>query len=297
MPLSPLPAMSRKRRKLALIFVAVVATGVVFWKLATPVDLRPASVRGPLPSSAQSAGRRMLDRLVASYGGLTQYAELRATQVDLSDTWASSFVRRVGSPWLEGERLRLTYLHTSDNARLDFLAGPRVGLSWGIQQWQTYEVRSGQRQFRPSRDVKFWLPTLVYFLELPFRIGEATVVQYAGEQVLGSQIYDLVYVTWGTAEPQRQVDQYVLWIRRADTTLEFAEYTVRDVAPFMVGCIHYEDLRPVEGIRIPHRMSLGDCPGRPGLLHRLTVDSLHFLPTLPRDQLVPEPLRQQSKDG
>jgi hypothetical protein len=131
---------------------------------------------------------------------------------------------------------------------------------------------------------------------MPFRVGDAGIVAHAGQRTLGEHSYDLIYVTWGRAEPQRHVDQYVLWVRRADTVLEFAEYTVRDIAPFMVGCVHYEDLRQVSGITIPHRLTLGDCPGKPGMLHRQTVESVQFLPALPVSELVPEPARRSKKD-
>jgi hypothetical protein len=287
----------RKLRRAGLGAVLAAALGFTGWKLAVPTDIRPVSVRGRHNPAAGTEGRRLLGELAVRYGGRESHQKLVATRVEYTDAWASSLMRRVGSPWHEGERVRLTFANGTDNSRLDFLSGPRAGLSWGIQQWQTYEVRDGQRSFRNDKDIKFWLPTVEYFLEMPFRIGEAGIVEHAGQRTLGEHSYDLVYVTWGRAEPQRHIDQYVLWIRRADTVLEFAEYTVRDIAPFMVGCIHYEDLRQVSAIRVPHRMTLGDCPGKPGMLHRQTLQNVQFLPSLPSEELVPEPARRAEKDG
>lgn len=286
----------RKLRRISLGVVLVAIAGLIAWKLVVPADIRPSSVRGPIDPAAETEAKRLLGLLATRYGGLEQYQKLLVTQVEYTDTWASSLMRRVGSPWYEGERLRLTFANGTDNSRLDFLTGPRAGSSWGIQQWQTYEVRDGQRSFRASKDSKFWLPTVEYFLEMPFRVSEAGIVAHAGQRTLGEHSYDLIYVTWGRAGPQRHVDQYVLWVRRVDTVLEFAEYTVRDIAPFMVGCIHYEDLRQVSGITIPHRLTLGDCPGKSGLLHRQSVESVQFVPHLPTSELVPEPARRAAKN-
>lgn len=287
---------ARKLRRISLGVVLAALMGFIAWTAIVPADIRPRSVRGPIDPTTETEARRLLGLLANRYGGLEQYRTLMATRVEYTDAWASSIMRRVGSPWNEGERLRLTFANGTDNSRLDFLTGPRAGRSWGIQHWQTYEVQGGQRIFRESKDIKFWLPTVEYFLEMPFRIGEAGIVAHVGQRTLAQHTYDVIYVTWGRAEPQRHVDQYVLWVRRADMVLEFAEYTVRDIAPFMVGCIHYEDLRQVSGITIPHRLTLGDCPGKPGLLHRQTVESVQFLPALPINELVPEPARRASKD-
>jgi hypothetical protein len=157
-------------------------------------------------------------------------------------------------------------------------------------------VRAGQRIFSANQDIKFWLPTVEYFIEMPFRIGDAQIAAHAGTRTLNDQTYDLIYLTWGSPAPQRHIDQYVAWIRRSDGILEFVEYTVRDLAPFMTGCIHYEDLRDIDGVLLPFRMTLGDCPGKPGLLHRQTLEAARFLKDLPRHELLPEPERRASKN-
>lgn len=265
-------------------------------KLLSPSDIRPDLVRGDISANSTREGRRLLDRLAVRYGGLERYRQHGATEVEYTDEWRSGLVRRIASPWQPGERLRFTFGNASDNSRLDFLSGPRQGQSWGIQQWQTYVVASGQRSFAANKDIKFWLPTLEYFLEIPFRIGDAQIAAHAGISTLGNKTYDLVYATWGRPTPQRDIDQYVAWIRQSDGILEFLEYTVRDVAPFLVGCIHYEDLRDIDGILLPFRMTLGDCPGKPGMMHRQTLQTARFLEKLPMGELVPEPQRRSGKN-
>lgn len=290
------PSSSKRLRRLTVAALLALGIGLVATKLLRPSDLRPESVKAGISDDATREARRILAALVTRYGGLDRHRQHRVTQVEYTDEWPSDIIRRVGSPWQRGERLRFTFANGTDNSRLDFLDGPRQGQSWGIQQWQTYTVRGGQRTFSASKDIKFWLPTIEYFLELPFRIGEAQIAAHAGTRVLANQTYDLLYLTWGRAAPQRDVDQYLLWVRRSDGILEFVEYTVRDIAPFMVGCIHYEDLRELDGILLPFRMTLADCPGKPGMLHRQMVEAARILPDLPVRELVPEPERRANKN-
>lgn len=285
----------RSRRRVVLFAIVLAGLGFVVPKLLFPRDIRPASIQTNLTEESTSEARRLLDGLVTRYGGRDRYRQRGITQVEYTDEWPSQITRRIGSPWQEGERLRFTFANGSDNSRLDFLSGPRQGQSWGIQQWQTYVTSGGQRTFRANKDIKFWLPTIEYFVEMAFRIRDAEIVAYAGARTLSDKIYDLVYLTWGSPAPQRHTDQYVAWIRRSDGILEFVEYTVRDVAPFITGCVHYDDLRDIDGILLPFRLTLGDCPGKPGILHRQTLDSARFPGDVPMHELVPEPDRRSSK--
>lgn len=287
---------SKKLRRLTVAGLLLLGLGFLTAKLLTLSDIRPDTLREGIAAESTLEARRILSLLAARYGGLDRYRQRGATQVEYTDEWASGIMRRFGSPWQPGERLRFTFANGSDNSRLDFLSGPRQGQSWGIQQWQTYEVRAGQRTFAANKDIKFWLPTIEYFIEMPFRIGDAQIAAHAGAKALKDQTYDLVYLTWGSPAPQRHIDQYVAWIRRSDGILEFVEYTVRDIAPFMTGCIHYEDWRDIDGILLPFRMTVGDCPGRPGLLHRQTLEAARFLKDLPPGELLPEPDRRASKN-
>lgn len=285
----------RKWRRFALVALLLLGVGGGAAKLYSLSDIRPDDVRFEITEGSMRRGRQLLDRLAARYGGLARYRQRGVTQIEYTDEWSNGIVRRLASPWLPNERLRFTFANATDNSRLDFLSGPRQGQSWGIQQWQTYVIASGQRSFAANKDIKFWLPTLEYFLEMPFRIGDASIVAHAGVRTLGDVSYERVYLTWGRPGPQRDIDQYVAWIRQSDGILEFVEYTVRDVAPSIVGCIHYDDLREIDGILLPFRLTLGDCPGKPGMMHRQTLQAARFLEKLPPGELVPEPQRHGHK--
>jgi hypothetical protein len=273
--------------------VMLLAVGVV---AALPAsDLRPDALRAGIDPAATAKGRQLLDRLAGSYGGVAAWKAKRSTEITFADQWPQALLRVMG-PWQASNRLRLTYANGTDDARLDFLDGPNQGAAWGLQQWAAYRVPAGGKPvFAPDRDVKFWVPTTQWFYDAAFRLTEADVVAYGGELAADGRTFDLVFASWGRAEPQRDVDQYLLYIGRDDGLLHHLRYTVREAAQFFVGCVRYEDVREVEGIRLPFRLTFGHCPAEPELLHQQVVESVRFLDEGGLGGLVPDPSQRGSK--
>jgi len=271
----------KRWRRTGLILLGIVAGILGLGKLWPPRDIRPISVKAGITAESREKGHRLLAQLASRYGGLAEWRRRAVTQMEFSDDWPEPLKRKLLSPWKEGETLRLTCANGKDPIRLEFLSGARKGLIWGMEQGRTYTVRDGQQKLAPDKDIRFMLPTIQYFLEMPFRVGEADVVAHAGERELNGKTYDLVFLSWGRPEPQRQIDQYILWIRRPDTILEYAQYTVRELSPLITSCMHYDEQRDVDGILVPFRMHGGECPGGSSLMYHRSVRALRFLPGLP----------------
>jgi hypothetical protein len=106
-------------------------------------------------------------------------------------------------------------------------------------------------------------------------------------------VHDLVLASWGTAEPQQRVDQYVLWISRDTGLIDYVAYTVRDMGKRMAGGMRYEDFRRVDGITMPFRMTAGKPDGN-DMMHRFQVSSIEFLARSAL-ALIPEPARRARK--
>ncbi len=116
-------------------------------------------------------------------------------------------------PWPENNTLlELQFLTKTYDSRLLFRNGKKAGSLWGIQNWATYTKQStdAEAQFKSSKKIKFWLPTVQYFSIMP----EAPIALYAGNKALNGKQYDLVLCSWNTHEPQRKIDQYLLWINQ-----------------------------------------------------------------------------------
>jgi hypothetical protein len=100
------------------------------------------------------------------------------------------------------------------------------------------------------------LPAIQYLFELPIRIKEAPILKYAGTKEMEGITYDLVFATWDSLEPNKEFDQYLLYISQKTGFLTFASYTVRDAylpSPKNVyGSIRYEDMQEnSDGIKYP----------------------------------------------
>jgi len=129
---------------------------------------------------------------------------------------------------------------------------------WGIQSWHTYSgIKSSPLQLdkENNQDIEFNLPTLQYFFEAPKRIFDADVISYAGERTLDGKIYDLVYATWKSPEPQKNIDQYLLWIDRSTKLLTKMHYTVRDKFNFIDATKNFYTYAKHGNIMFPTKMA------------------------------------------
>jgi hypothetical protein len=146
--------------------------------------------------------------------------------------------------------------------------GERDGEIWGIQSRSAYKIPKGaDRPILTPHDpaIEFYLPTLQYFDELPFRLRAAPVILFAGQGQYRGRQHERVFVTWGTPEPHAEHDQYELWIDPESGLIDVARYTVREAVDrsgfwmkpimkaFAAGTIHFQDYRMIDGVQIPFR--------------------------------------------
>lgn len=264
-------------------------------------DLRPEGLDEISPQVAQR-GRSLLHAAWQRQGGdaWRRHSTLSMTGTDL---W------REPGPWWphQNQRVRLLQLLGTFTSRAELLDGPEAGAVWGLQSWRPYKISPGGDG--PGGDgpafldsdppIEFYLPTLQYFNELPFRLADAPIVADLGPADLHGITYDRVFVTWGSPEPAAEVDHYVLWIDRASGLVTKAHYTVRDAAtmPFVpeeqrlimragaAGTIHFSDFRTVGGVELPFRHVVtlfgpaqsAPNPGEtPGWVHILEVEEAVF---------------------
>jgi hypothetical protein len=269
-------------------------------------DLRPdawASPSGEPAATSQERGRALLEELAAAHGGVDAWRAGTYTQFVVRDHWPHFVTRAAASPWPEaGQRVRFTVLSGQDSIRAEFLDGPEKGTAWGIQQWVTYTVPGGQTapRFAPDSDIWFWLPTVAYFFEAPFRLREGQNVAYLGSERLGERAYEKVFVTWGGWQIDGQIDQYVAWIDAETRQLAYLQYTVRDFGASMQGTVAYSGYTDAGGgLLAPGDVRTVDAPGaRDVSLHQMVFTQVDYAADVPRAFVVPDPSRSASKgDG
>ena len=142
--------------------------------------------------------------------------------------------------------------------------------------------------FKDKRDsrISFGLAAFQYFFELTDRLREAPIVVYAGEKAFDGKTYDQILVIWKTIEPHKQHDQYRLWLDRETGMIAYCENTVREVYmpgggmfSSFYGSVRMADFRAVDGVQIPHEMSVyikGPKKDLDAYVHRLTVADFRF---------------------
>lgn len=259
-------------------------------------DIRPEMVRTSVSAGDAARGRELLQRATSVHGA-PAWRTGQIVRVRVTDVWPEGLQTSLVSPWpATVQRFDFEFQSGTDHSRVRFLDGPAKGETWGIQQWVTYKTINGERKFAEDSDIKFWLPTLQYFVELPFRITAANVAAYAGEQIVNGQPYELVVASWNTLAPQGDVDQYLLYIHKESGTLDYAQYTVRDMAPFATGLMHYADLRRAAGVQLAHRLrTIDSLEDHESYLHEMTLESIEMATDLQIADLVPEPSRTGTK--
>ncbi|MEZ4458170.1 MAG: hypothetical protein R3E66_00295 [bacterium] len=239
-------------------------------------------------------GRAILERSAKAHG-LQRWRQHQTVTVTYTDTWYRPVERLVSMPYPQnGQRLVHDQIVGSDSSRWMFKGGPLDGTVWGIQNWATYRLQDATPTFEPDNTLKFWLPTNAYFFQAPFRLREATVVAHAGTARVDGRLLDIVFLSWNTAAPQSDVDQYVAYIDRESGQLMYLQYTIRDIFRTLIGTMHYTDYREIDGMLVPHRMTVVTEPGGPRSLHEYLVESVGF-DQVPKASLLPDPKRRGTK--
>jgi len=301
------------RRRQRLVALAALGLGGFALTLGTGhADLRTETVRYPAPDS-ERRGRELLEQLAERHG-LAAWKRRTTMEVVGRDSWPG------GGPWWPEatQRFRTQALLGSFTSRAELLDGRGRGELWGLQAWAPYRKSPADRVptflSEPDRAITFYLPTLQYFNELPFRLRSAPVVRDAGEAHHRGRGYQRVFVTWGGPEPRPEHDQYVLWIDQQTHLLSMVRYTLRDGVVWMprvqarlfrsvmLGTMHYEDYRDVDGVMLPFVQTvvlpppeLTRYPLSEHFFHRIEVDEARF-DSVPRETLLPDPARGETGD-
>jgi hypothetical protein len=305
-PLAYLTTKRLSRGRQRLTGLAAIALSLVALTLGSGhADLRSEAVLRA-DDASERRGRERLERLAERHG-LSAWRSHATMETVAKDVWP------LGGPWWpeDSQRFRSQALLGTFTSRAELLDGRGEGEVWGLQAFAPYKKKSagGDATFlgEDTPEITFYLPTLQYFNELPFRLLSATVVRDGGSAHHRGKAYDLVFVSWRSPEPQSDLDQYVLWIDRQTGLLAKARYTVRDAVPRMpplqqkwfrplvAGTIHFEDYREIEGVQVPFVQTvtlpppeLTRYPLSDHFFHRLTLEQAAF-DTVSRETLLPDP--------
>ncbi len=258
-----------------------------------------ADIYSDVPSSKDDQKiEELITSIEETYGGWENWNALTSVRVKGSDEWPTWHWRLLVNPWKERKvDFQLDWQPLKDNVRIELLSGKQSGEIHGVQQWVTYEIADDSAIFKKNRAIEFHLPTQVYFYEFPFRIREANAFAYGGTTEIEGKIYDRMMMSWNTLDPQRELDQYLLFINQETSQVEYLQFTVRDQGKFPTATAHYTDFRKVGDFTLPHTVTLffqNEPPGK-SIGHILSVESYEFNLGVPESYFLPDATLSEAK--
>ena len=242
-------------------------------------DIRPdsfaASAEDP---EAAARGRALLEDAAEAHGGLAAWRARDSVTVELTDEWQG--IGRLFNPWPSRMiDVRLEQKLGTFDSRATFLNDQDAGLVWGIAEGESW-VQPPGKSAKPKNDgdLRFILPTMHYFTEIPYRLLEAPLVLDLGRETIDGRTYERVYATWESLEPNAEYDQYVVYIDTETGRIAKTHYTVREIFRSVSGTMHYEDYQAVDGAWMPHWMVVTSTPqdALEDYLHEVRVRSWSF---------------------
>ena len=254
-------------------------SGCVLFK---PSDLRTLEAEYlDNPSQAQYLLTQM-----ANAHGVKNWKNVMTYTVEFEE----NYLGKMGAPFPEkNSKLSLQYIPNSFDGRLTFLSGKNEGRTWGIQSWNSYMLDSNQQPvFKKHKKTKFWLPTYQYFIEFPLRIQNANAFDYAGECMIDGVHCDGILASWNTTDPQKKIDQYLIWIDKRTKRIVKLEYTIREVFGFLTGAAYFKDYKDYDGILLPSYMPVETNIKRKGYLHEMRINGFKKN-TISKELLRPNP--------
>lgn len=259
--------MVKRAIKIGICFFAIIAISgcVNVFKLA---DLR---VDKENASSNPEKAQQLLTEMGVAHG-ITYWDSIQTYNVSFEDEFYG-FIGKQAHPYKEQEvQFSLNYIPKKFNGQLEILSGKQTGDHWGIQSWETYRKdEDGNMSAKKNKGMKFWIPTYQYFIEFPSRIQEATSIDYLGEKVIDGIKTEGVIASWNTTEPQKDIDQYIIWIDSESKRIVKIEYTVRDMFRFISGATYFQDYKIYNGLLLPSKLPVESNLVKNGLLHTMSI--------------------------
>jgi len=223
--------------------------------------------------------------VISAHGGLERWKQAKTVEVTARDHWEHWMGRLMFMPQKEsGQLMRWQTSLGGDQVYIEMREGPTKGEKWVMQDWPLYRAAPGdQPDYGAGKKIHFYVATMNYALQLPFRSANAEVVRYGGQGSLRGKQYDLIYTTWHTAEPQKDTNQYVLWVDPVTHELAYLQLTDRELMKGAAGMMGFSGWRTIDGLKVPSRITSYHNAEKNVVLHDLHIESVLFGSDLPRE--------------
>jgi hypothetical protein len=228
-------------------------------------DLRPKAIKtNPDSKELEAKGKALLQTAYKAHG-VENLLKHEVYQFTATDDW-KGLMGGMGKLWPQkNTNMTFKFATNTFDSQVKFNDGKTTDHIVGIQSWQYYEKdESGTFNFAVKKNDRhvFGLAAFQYFTELVGRMPNAEIIRAAGQKEVNGVTYDLVYVTWKTEVANIEVDQYILYINKATSILEYATYTIRDNylkmpgSSAFYGTIRFSDFQTIDGFKVPFTQTI-----------------------------------------
>lgn len=217
-----------------------------------------------------------LQKMSAAHG-LSNWEKHSKYSVKIEDTFFGTLNKAI-SPYQNGHMSgTLSLDYTNWDGQLVFESGQPKGTVWEIKN-DSYILQKPEKEPKTGnhKDVKFWIPTYKYFIELPKRLQEGTVSATLPVGTYEGKTYDRVIFSWNKLTPQKELDQYVIWIDQNTKRIALVQYTIREIGKIFSGLAEMHDYKIVNGILIPFSMRVKPKLDAKGYMHRMEIKEVKF---------------------
>jgi len=195
------------------------------------VELRTDYVLNSNNKTDEKKGRKLLEDAFISMG----YDKLNNTKVFetiATFSWKGAWLLfpMNALPGNNNNQILFRFATNSFDGQVEYLEGRKKGLIQGLQSWEGYKIKRNNGQLkRHKHDRYLWgLATYHYLMEAPLTMKDAEIVKYAGKKTFDGIVYETVYVTWGSEQPNKQYDRFLVYINRKTGFIDMAELTIGD---------------------------------------------------------------------
>ncbi len=235
--------------KISGVAVGILLIGAI-WIVFTPSDLRPDRIRSGISDEDFAKGKELLQEMQTAYGGLDDWLSYKTGSYSQIADWYDDKLGMAN--WDElPQQFEMTSTLGTDDSEFTLLNGPNKGQTWGVEDWKSYQLKSGQKEFVHNEKYHHKLIYKNYWFQFPFRISEAPIIAYAGESTVNGEAYDLLYATWKTETPNREFDQYVMYLDKETRLVEWLNFTVRQKLKFIKITAQFTDFKTINGVVAP----------------------------------------------
>lgn len=228
------------------------------------VDLRTDALKTNTITNSEHKGKELLIEAKNTMG-YDKLSETAVYEANALFNWKGAWLLMPMNafPGNNNKDIQLRLATNSFDGQLIYKKGRKKNTIQGVQSWEGYKKEVGSDYLkRHKHDRYIWgLATYHYLLEAPMHLPDAEIIRYAGKKEVEGQTYETVYVTWGTEEPNKEYDRFLVYINPTTKHIDLLEVTINDFfLPMPKGMQHatarYERKKTSIGTYLPSNVQI-----------------------------------------